>query len=130
MTSATDRSWLVQILPQYDSEDVLWTRYDAPAQDASVISVIALRGPANGLPDPDAHGHSEDWMLPDLVECSPVRVGPIKDYDGALDSPDEPVKTDGHVCWRSSGSFSVSVVTFTQGLAETASLVNEFWASQ
>ncbi|MEO8328554.1 MAG: hypothetical protein ABI586_00990 [Candidatus Nanopelagicales bacterium] len=129
-TSPPDRSWLLGTLPQYDSEDVLWKYYDARAQDGGVISVIALRGPAEDLPDPDALGHSEDWTLQDVVECGRIWVDPIKGYDVPGDLPDEPVKTDGHLCWRSSGNFSVSVLTFRQGLTETASLVNEFWTTQ
>ena len=126
----TDPTWVARTLPEYDAQDVLWEYYDARTLDRGLISVVALRGPVDDLPDRNAVGHFDDWTLQDQVQCSPLWLGPPKSYEGDLDLPDEPVKTDGHVCWRSSGDFSVSVLTTRHDLDETTSLVNEFWAAQ
>ena len=116
-------------LPEYKDEDVLFKYYNASGTDHGLISVVALRGPVDDLPDRDSVGHADEWTLQGLVQCSPLWIGPGEGA-GALGVAGEPVRLDGHVCWRSSGDFSVSVLATHAGLAQTASLVDEFWSTQ
>ena len=126
----TDPTWTSRVLPQYGPDEVLWEYYDARAMDRGLISVVAIKGPVEDLPDRKSVGHFEDWTLHGLVQCSPLWIGTVDDSQGDTDLPDEPVKSDGHVCWQSSGDFSASVLTSHHDLDETVSLTTEFWSTQ
>jgi len=120
----TDKSWVSRTLPQYSASDVLFEYYNALSMDRGLISVVALRGPVEDLPDREnAAGEPSQWTVKGTAQCSPLFVG--KDL-----GPGEPVRANGHVCWRTSGDFSASVLTTNHDLEETRALVDEFWATQ
>jgi hypothetical protein len=111
-------------LPQYSASDVLFEYYDARSTGHGLISLVALRGPVEDLPDREnAVGEPHEWTAEGTVQCSPLYVG--KDI-----GQDRPVKGNGHVCWRTSGEFSASILTTSHSLEETKALVGEFWATQ
>ncbi len=71
--------------------------------------------------------------LPDLSTTAEDRItiGDVRCGALILSSPGlDPVESDGHVCWRSSGSFSVSVTTVNGSAQVTADLVDEMWSQQ
>jgi hypothetical protein len=116
--------------PQYAVSDVLFQYYDGRATDHSLISAIALRGPADDLPDPSTMtDFSSEWTLHESALCSPWYLrwtGP----DRPEDIPADPVKSDGYVCWRSTGSFSASLLVMRASADEAAAMLDEFWMSQ
>ena len=117
-------SWVSDTLPKYSADDVLFKYYDGRSTDHGLISVVALRGPVDDLPDREnAVGEPNEWTVDGTVQCSPLYLG--KDL-----GPEEPVKANGHVCWKTSGAFSTSVLTTDHNLEETTALVNEFWQTQ
>jgi len=127
----TGDSWVSDTLPQYSSYDVLFEYYDARSTDHGLISVVALRGPVDDLPDRKTLvGDPKEWTTQEGVQCSPMYITNTVKEDLPVDLPEGPVKTDGHVCWQTSGDFSVSILTTHHDLEETRSLVNEFWATQ
>ncbi len=105
-------------LSPYYPEDATLTYYNPPG--AGAWSVTALRGPYTALPDLSAA--SDDRVTVGDVRCGRTVIG-------GSDGPPE-TEVAGHTCWRTSGDFSVSVLTVLSDLDETVSLVNEYWESQ
>jgi hypothetical protein len=91
------------------------------SREQGLVTVVALRGPVEDLGDrKGATGDPDEWTVVGDAQCGPVyyNVG------------DRSTKGDGHVCWRSSGDFSMSVLTTQQDAATTADLLDEMWAAQ
>lgn len=117
--TAMDPTWVRRSLPDYDPDDVLFQYYVSP--DKGLVSVVALRGPVEDLGDrKEATGDPGEWIIVGDAQCGPLyyNVG------------ERSTKGDGHVCWRSSGDFSMSVAATKQDAATTASLLDEMWAAQ
>jgi hypothetical protein len=114
-----DATWVPRTLPSYDVDDVLFQYYVSPPY--GLLSAVALRGPAEDLPDRvGATGPVDEWTVIGDVQCSPLY----------LTVGDHSTKGDGSVCWRSSGDFSLSILTTKQDVETTADLVNAMWALQ
>jgi hypothetical protein len=117
--TAMDPTWARRSLPTYDPDDVLLQYYVSP--DQGLVSVVALRGPVEDLGDrKGATGDPGEWNVIGDAQCGPLyhNVG------------ERSTKGDGHVCWRSSGDFSMSVLTAKQDAVTTARLLDEMWAAQ
>lgn len=116
------------VLPDYDASDVLMQYYISDTH--SLISTVAVRGPAEDLPDPGTmKDFGDEWTLHTTTMCSPWYLLPNPAWGD--DSVDKPIKSEGYVCWRSSGSFSASVVVMKAASAdEAAAMLDEFWMSQ
>ncbi|HEX5017379.1 MAG TPA: hypothetical protein VFX15_07325, partial [Actinomycetes bacterium] len=118
-TAGTDPTWIPRVFPEYEQSSVVYEAYDARRLDQGAYFVVAFPGPYEEIPDLSIM--SEDRVDIGFVRCGSMVLHP----EGK-----EPVETDGHVCFRTSGDYSVSVLATSLDMENTAALVDEFWALQ
>jgi len=115
-------SWFQQNLPQYAPGDARLAVYRFDTDDGgSGAFVTALRGPYTDLPDLTLA--AEERVNVGDVQCASSVLG--SDLDGG-----GPTEFPGYTCWRTSGGYSVSVVTTIGSLDEVVGIVNDIWESQ
>jgi len=103
-----------------DSDMVFQQYVGGDVVDRSILHYIAVTGPEDHLPDLImVKGYVS--VMGD-VACSRPYIGE------GLPQVDEPVQMDdGSICWRSSGDFSISVLSLHGDFGATAAAVNEAW---
>jgi hypothetical protein len=111
------QSWFSEVLPGYPAGDARLTYYRGPS-GTGVASAMAIRGPYTDLPDLTS------------TEAERTNVGDVQCAKTVFDGANGPTEMPGYACWRTSGDFSVSVLTDFGQLDQVVSLVNELWDSQ
>lgn len=113
-----DREWVEEALPQYMPDGAAHLKYLGPSE-AGLASAVVVRGPHTDLPDVAGIAARVPRVTVGQVQCA--RTGGGTEYEDAI---------EGYTCWRTSGTFSVSVLTLRADVPEAAALVNELWNSQ
>ena len=114
-------SWFQQNLPQYEPGDARLAVYRLDTQDGgSGAFVTALRGPYTDLPDLSVA--AEGRVNVGDVQCANTVFGSGLDGTGPTEFP-------GYTCWRTSGGYSISVVTTIGSLDDVVGILNGLWES-